>query len=195
MAKKSSTNFSEADLERMGLVKQADGSYKKLVKDLFGQDKVFYPDSTLIIKDVIKYTPDFNHIHSTEWFIKNYNVPAKKNSRQNFVKNGKQISIPSKIHANYVKMTAMQYEVFGIEFRKAVAYYELKYPLRVEFTFVRDSHRRWDYCNAAQTVEDLIVANKWIEDDSADFLIPVFMPYEYDKNCPGVKIRLITNKQ
>ena len=39
-----------------------------------------------------------------------------------------------------------------------------------------------------------MVSNKWIEDDSADHIIPVFGLYEYDKQTPGVKIKLITSK-
>lgn len=145
----------------------------------------------LIVKEKVVETPDFTAKINTEWFI-TYNVPSKKNSRQNFVRNGRQISIPSKKHAEYVKLTAMQYQVFGIEFRRAVKFYGLEYPLKVEFTFIRDSKRRFDYCNACQSIEDLMTENKWIDDDSADHIIPIFKPYEYDKNNAGVRIKLIT---
>jgi hypothetical protein len=144
-----------------------------------------------ITKEKVNDSPDFKVKPTTEWFVKNYNVPSKKNSRQNFVRNGKQLSIPSKIHSEYVKATKMQYFVFGREFRLAIEQLKLLPPYRVEFTFVRSSHRRFDYCNSCQTVEDLMVANKWLPDDSADYLIPVFQPYEYDKECPGVKIKIL----
>lgn len=36
-----------------------------------------------------------------------------------------------------------------------------------------------------------MTANSWINDDSADHIIPVFRPYEYDKENPGVKIKLL----
>lgn len=146
--------------------------------------------NTFPVKQKVNESPDFEHKVCTEWFI-TYNVPSKKNSRINFIKNGKQISLPSKNHAEYKKVTAIQYNVFGIEFRKAINHFGLKPPFKVEFTFVRSTKHRFDYCNAAQTCEDLFTENKWIEDDSADFLIPSFKPYRYDKNNPGVHIKLL----
>lgn len=145
----------------------------------------------IIPKEKVNNSPDFTHKLPTEWFI-SYNVPSKKNSRQNFVKNGRQISIPSKIHAQYVKATKMQYAVFGREFKKTVEELKLPYPLRIEFTFVRNSKRKFDYCNACQTCEDLMKDNGWIEDDSANHIIPVFAPYRYDKENSGVKIKILT---
>lgn len=147
---------------------------------------------TIIPKQKVVETVDFHKTPVTEWFIGPYNVPSKKNSRQNFVRNGKQISIPSKLHSEYVKVTAMQYKVYGTEFKRSVEALKLVYPLYVEFTFIRGSKHRFDYCNAAQTCEDLMVANGWIEDDAADYIIPVFKLYEYDKNRPGVRIKLLT---
>jgi len=146
----------------------------------------------LIQKEKIVETNDFNHAPVTEWFISNYNVPSKKNSRQNFVSKTthKMISLPSKKHAEYVKMTAMQYKVFGDEFKKTVERLGLKYPLRIQFTFIRSTKHSFDYCNLAQSCED-IMKGHWFPDDSADYLIPVFAPYEYDKEMPGVKIKLL----
>lgn len=155
-----------------------------------GSFTVTFKDSDLIPKLKVNNSPAFEAKPVTEWFIKGWNVPSKKNSRQNFVKNGKQISIPSKKHAEYVNGTAMQYEVFGNEFKRTVSHYKLSYPLSIEFTFVRGSKHSFDYCNAAQTVED-IMKGHWIEDDSADHIIPVFKPYEYDKEMPGVKIKIL----
>lgn len=172
-----------------GYVKLADGSFQPPpFKNPFEKTA---NSEILVLKQKVNNSPDFVITPITEWFIKGYNVPSKKNSRQNFVRNGKQISIPSKKHAEYVKMTAMQYSVFGKEFRGAVQIFGLEYPLRIQFTFIRDSHRRFDYCNACQTVEDIMVSNEWLEDDSAAHLIPSFAPYEYDKNNPGVKIKLL----
>jgi len=170
----------------------------------------------LVIKEKVNSSPDFKIIPSTEWFITNYNVPSKKNSRQNF-KNG--ISIPSEKHAEYVKMTAMQYDAYGKEFRNAVEYFDLKYPLRIEFTFIRSSKKSFDYGNALQTCEDImkdeykkiptdkigkngkrvkkfvLVKQNWFPDDSADYLLPSFKPYEYDKENPGVRIKLLITKR
>jgi hypothetical protein len=94
----------------------------------------------------------------------------------------------------------MQYDVFGREFRAAVEYYKISAPYRIEFTFIRSSRHSFDYCNACQTCEDMmkdqykkkvLVRKGWFEDDSADFIIPVFKQYEYDKQNPGVRIKLL----
>jgi hypothetical protein len=185
MAKK--TGFTIERLEAMGLTRNEDGTYsKKHTPKEFKEFEML----DIIPKLKVNDSPDFEHKINTEWFI-TYNVPSKKNSRINFVRNGKQISLPSKGHSEYKKVTAMQYNIFGIEFRKAIEHYGLKPPFRVEFTFVRGSKHRFDYCNASQTCEDLFTENNWIEDDSADFLIPSFKPYQYDKNNPGVHIKLL----
>mgnify|MGYP003387192654 CR=1 FL=1 len=146
-----------------------------------------------VLKQKVNNTPDFDAKPAVEWFI-NHNVPSKKNSRQNFVRNGRQISIPSKKHAEYVKLTASQYKAYGIEFRNAVEHYKLSYPLYVEFNFIRESHRRSDFTNCCQTVEDLMVSNNFLPDDDSLHLIPVFNPMEYNKETPGVRIRLLIEK-
>jgi hypothetical protein len=91
------------DLKRQGLVETAPGVFESVNKGI--KPKSF---DTLIPREVVKETPDFQCALKTEWFIKG-NIPAKKNSRINFVKNGKQISIPSKKHKEYVVSTKLQY--------------------------------------------------------------------------------------
>lgn len=159
---------------------------KKIIKDVLTST-----ESGFMIKEHLpeKITDGLNVI-KTEWKITG-NVVAKKNSRQNFVKNGRQISIPSKKYAEYEKMTAMQYQVFGIEFRRAVKHFNIQYPLRVEFTFIRGSKHRADFTNLCQCCEDIMVENSWIPDDDGLHLIPSFQPFEYDKKNPLVKIKLL----
>ena len=36
-----------------------------------------------------------------------------------------------------------------------------------------------------------MVSYGWIEDDNCEFIIPVFEPYSYDKEKPGVIIKII----
>lgn len=201
MAKKSSTHWNESDLESRGYVKQLDGSWappamkSKFIQGL-SKKQHLYENETIIEKSPAIKTPDFDYTPKTEWFI-TYNVPSKKNSRIN-LKSG--ISIPSKKHSEYVKLTEMQYEVFGREFRGSVEFYKLKPPYRIEFTFVRQSHHSFDYCNACQTCEDMmkdqykakrLVRKGWFDDDSADYIRPFFGEYRYDKNNPGVIIKLL----
>lgn len=196
MAKKVSFGFNEQFFIDKGYVSDGKGGWSPPpIKSNFIRGlkaKNILQEAEIIAKEKVNNSPDFKVIPTMEWFISGYNVPSKKNSRQNFVSKTthKMISLPSKKHAEYIKMTAMQYEVFGREFRKAVDYYDLQYPLRIEFMFIRSSKHQFDYCNACQTCED-IMKGKWIPDDSADFIIPSFKPYSYDKNNPGVKIKLL----
>lgn len=193
-----STSFSEDDLRRLGLAPNKDGSWSKAPKEML---KKVAQNELIVAKLKVNDSPQFTAKPVTEWFIKGYSVPSKKNSRQNFVRNGKQISIPSKKHAEYVKVTAMQYEVFGREFRRSVEQLKLNYPLNVEFTFIRNSKHSFDYCNACQTCEDImkdkydkkgnLIKKMWIPDDSVEYLKPSFGDFEYNKNEFGVKIKLL----
>jgi hypothetical protein len=180
------SNFSEEFFISRGYTKNASGGYDPPPF----KHKVFKPGEDVPDKEVVVITPDFQYTPKTEWFIP-YNVPSKKNSRRNFVKNGKQISIPSKIHAAYVAATKNYWVAFGKEFRNSIHLLNLEYPLRVCFKFKRDSKRRFDYCNAAQTAEDLMTEYKWMPDDSAEYLIPVFESYEIDRLNPGVIIKIL----
>jgi hypothetical protein len=194
MAKK--LGFTIERLEAMGLTRNEDGTYSK--KHTPKEVKEFEM-LDIIPKLKVNDSPDFEHKVVTEWFIP-YTVPSKKNSRINFVRNGKQMSLPSKNHAEYIKLTEKYYDTFGVEFRNTVAKLNIQKPYKIEFKFVRKSHHSFDYCNACQTCEDMmkdqykkkvLVRKGWFEDDSVEFLIPSFKPYEYDKNNPGVHIKLL----
>lgn len=188
MAKKSSFNFTEQQFLSRGYTKNASGGYDPPpFKHYFTKSGEEVP-----VKEKVVETPDFEYKPIAHWFIP-INVPSKKNSRINFVKNGKQMSIPSKIHQEYVNGTKAYWIAFGREFKRTVSVLNLRNPLRVEFTFVRSSKHRFDYSNAVQTCEDLMTEFGWIEDDSADHLIPSFSPYRYDKENPGVEIKLLTH--
>ena len=99
--------------------------------------------------------------------------------------------VSSSLTQRYVKATEWHYKMFGAEFRKVVKKRELEYPLRVKFTFVRDTKRTFDYINAAQIVQDLMVKNEWLPDDNMNYLVPVFGDYRVDKKEPGVIIELL----
>ena len=105
-----------------------------------------------------------------KWFIPG-NVPSSKNGRR---WTGKYF-ISSKATAKYRKDTKQYYV-----------------KLRKSFTEELSKHK-FDYINPAQTVQDDMVKNHWIEDDNCKYIIPVFEPYEYDKENPGVEIKLIKN--
>lgn len=64
-------------------------------------------------------------------------------------------------------------------------------PLKIVFKIYRKTHRRFDYVNIIQGLQDLMVKCGWLSDDNADELIPYFKPYEVDKNNPRVELEVI----
>jgi len=117
------------------------------------------------------------------------NVPSSKNSKR---WTGKML-INSKTVMKYIKDTDTQYKTFKKDFEKLIAGKQL--PVIVSFKFIRGTRHRFDYVNPAQTVQDLMVKNEWIEDDNASFIIPSFEEFEYDKEKPGVQIRVYDKTQ
>lgn len=113
------------------------------------------------------------------------NVPSSKNSRPIF---GKYLG-KSKACNKYIKNSKPYYLEFANAFRKL--YDSLPKPVMISFQFIRGSKHKFDYINPAQTVQDLMTEYGFIEDDNADCIIPVFEPYEYDKENPGVYITLL----
>jgi len=128
------------------------------------------------------------------------NVPSSKNSKQLVhVKSKKPpyksrpLFIDSKTVQRYKKNTEMFYASRAVDFKKMVE--GLPKPYYVTFKFIRDSRRRFDYINPAQTVQDLMVKYGWIDDDNADEIVPVFLPYETEKIRAGVEIGILTQDE
>lgn len=116
------------------------------------------------------------------------NVPSSKNSK---IWTGKFL-VWSATAQKYVKSTEYYWKLHSEAFEKE--YYwitEGKAPLKVAFTFIRGSRHKFDYVNPLQTVLDLMVKYKWLPDDNADIVLPVFLPYKYDKENPGVIIKIL----
>ena len=64
-------------------------------------------------------------------------------------------------------------------------------PYTISFKFIRNSRRKFDYINPAQTVQDLMVKDDYIEDENCDCMVPCFEQYEYNKEQPGVIIKIL----
>lgn len=63
--------------------------------------------------------------------------------------------------------------------------------LFVWMSFTRQSKRRWDYINLAQSVLDVLVKAGIIKDDDFQHVIPEFDPFvRYSKDRPEVLIKL-----
>ena len=121
------------------------------------------------------------------WWIPG-NVPSSKNGRR---WTGKYF-IASKAVMNYRKATKDIYLGYTKDFKKALKDHDL--PVKICFEFVRGSRHKFDYINPAQTVQDDMVKYGWIEDDNAEFIIPAFEKYSYDKKNPGVWIEILKDQ-
>ena len=115
------------------------------------------------------------------------NVPSSKNGKR---WTGKYL-IHSKTTMRYIKETKDDYLRLRKDFTEELK--KLKPPYTISFKFIRNSKRKFDYVNPLQTVQDLMVKYHWIEDDNANFLLPVFETYEYNKVKPGVLITIKSN--
>lgn len=113
------------------------------------------------------------------------NVPSSKNSR---VWTGK-FFIASKSVQRWRKETAEWWNGMKIDFCGEEAL--TPKPFKLGITFVRNSRHKFDYVNPCQTILDEMVRYGWIEDDNADVVIPVFFPYKYDKEHPGVYLEIL----
>ncbi len=119
-------------------------------------------------------------------FIKG-NVPSSKNSR---VFTGKFLVV-SKSVTKWRKETKPYWELDEEVVQFIHDLHKKGLPVRLGITFVRNSKHKFDYINPCQTIMDEMVKYGWLEDDNADIVIPVFQPYSYDKNNPGVWLEVL----
>ncbi len=64
---------------------------------------------------------------------------------------------------------------------------------KVGFYFLRDSHRKFDFINAVQIIQDLMVKYNYFEDDNMDYIWPYPLGYEVNKDNHGVIICNVNN--
>lgn len=69
-----------------------------------------------------------------------------------------------------------------------------EFPIRLVFLFRRATYRAFDYVNIAQGVLDAIVKAEYLPDDSARYVIPVFLPYVVDRKNPGCELTIEKRK-
>ena len=63
-----------------------------------------------------------------------------------------------------------------------------EYPIHLHFKIFRKTRGRFDYVNVVQGVLDAMVKAGYLPDDDADHVLPVFVPYEVDRENPRVEI-------
>lgn len=138
-------------------------------------------------------------------FIKG-NVPSLKNSK---IKTSRGI-FSSKTVKKYINSLGIQsyspskkivkgYVNKPNEFEKTFEYFNKNLknkPYEIGFHFIRKSRHSFDFNNANQIIADLMSAHNIIEDDDMDNFLPYplkinKMAYSYDKNNPGVLIKIL----
>lgn len=113
------------------------------------------------------------------------NVPSSKNGR---IWTGS-FSIGSKVTMEYYKNSKQDWMDNKDKFLEMLK--GKRKPYKIEFTFVRNSRRKFDYINPAQTVQDMMVKYGYLEDDNVTIMIPFFGKYSVDKEGAGVYIRVL----
>lgn len=113
------------------------------------------------------------------------NTPSSKNGRQ---WTGK-YSVGSKSTQKYYKESKKHWEANQEAFLKMLE--GKSKPYKIEMTFVRNSRRKFDYINPAQTIQDQMVKYGYLDDDNMTEMIPVFQPYSYDKENAGCYIKVL----
>lgn len=113
---------------------------------------------------------------------------SSKNSKR-IVKFGDRMAlIASKQYLNSVKPIEQQLMLNKHKWIDSIK--DTKKPLKISFKIYRKTHRKFDYVNIIQGLQDLMVKCGWLLDDNADEIIPYFEQYEVDKINPRVEIKI-----
>lgn len=114
---------------------------------------------------------------------------SSKNSKRIVRFGDKMALISSKAYLSSVKPIEQQLVLNRYKWLKEIE--NVPKPLKIAFKIYRRTHRRADYTNLLQGLADLMVKCGWLIDDNMDEFLPVFIPYEVDKNNPRVEISII----
>ena len=127
------------------------------------------------------------------------NTPAKKDSARIVRAGGRIVLLPSARHERWYRQNAAALGVRIIRGRvrpedRLTSYSGVSLPLpgrtRISIRFYRDSRRRWDYSNALDAVQDLLVDFGILSDDNAEVLCLGDITHEYDKLNPRAEVTL-----
>lgn len=147
-----------------------------------------------------------------EFFIPG-NVPALKNGKQwtgkylvssqgvtQYLKSHNILSYSSsKKEVKHYKKGENSFEKVILEMKTFIKKNNLQPPYKFSFHFVRKSKHRFDFGNAIEILSDLFTSYKLIEDDNMDYFHPSVyyrntqQGYRYDKDKPGVYIKILTD--
>lgn len=208
-------NFTQEDLDRMGLKDNGNGTFSKAKTRLQPRDIVTNKLPNGMTAHLIPL-PEFNekkkkkadaptywkgmniqdvfaHAEANNYIFIPGNVPSSKNSKQLFKnsRTGNNFISSSELCKKYVERTKGNYMMFKSRFLKMTE--GKKKPYRILFRFIRNSKHKSDFHNLVQLPMDLMIEHEWIDDDNMDEVVPVPSnePYFIDKNIPGLIIKIL----
>jgi len=118
------------------------------------------------------------------------NVPSSKNSKRIVQVKGRTLVLMSKFAETYIRETAKQWMLNRPNFIHLIK--GKNKPYKIEFQFIRQSKRRFDFVNLCQLPLDLMTKYQWIQDDDYKNVIPVINPEViFDKENCGLKIKVL----
>lgn len=114
-----------------------------------------------------------------------FNTPSSKNGKQ---WTGSKL-IDSEVTRNWKQASKPFWEAMKQDFLEELSHFEK--PYQIEFTFIRRTKGRFDYVGPLETVLDEMVDQGWLEDDEARIVKPHLGDFKYDKENPGVFIKIL----
>jgi len=118
------------------------------------------------------------------------NVPSSKNSKRIVYVKGRALVLNSKFAETYIRETAKQWMLNKPNFIHLIK--GKNKPYKIEFQFIRESKRRFDFVNLCQLPLDLMVKYGYLTDDDYTNVIPVINPEViFDKENAGIKIKVL----
>jgi len=125
-------------------------------------------------------------------------VISSKNSKVNIrIKNSKfNPSIMSPAATRYLKVSKNDWENMAMVFRHKVRLLQDSFPLFLQFIFVRQEKRLFDYHNMVQFPVDIMQKFGWINDDDISQII--IIPYHtvfLNREKPGMYIKVLTKEE
>ena len=121
------------------------------------------------------------------------NTPSKKNSKRVFSVKGRSypVVLPSEGYARWHKRNIAHLpESVTPGNGKGRISFPLPSIVRISVKFYRDSLRKWDYSNALESVQDILVDAKILADDNVKELCIGFLTHAIDRENPRAEVFL-----
>ena len=121
------------------------------------------------------------------------NTPSKKNSKRVFSVKGRSypVVLPSEGYARWHKRNIAHLPESATPANgKGRISFPLPSIVRISVKFYRDSLRKWDYSNALESVQDILVDARILADDNVKELCIGFLTHAIDRENPRAEVFL-----